>query len=372
MRILHVIDSGGLYGAEVVLLHLMQEQVRQGLAPILASIGTAAAGDKPVEIAARERGLEVETFRMRAGPNLAGVRRIRNFAASRGMDLIHSHGYKGDILLGLAPRWLRGFPMVSTVHGFSWSQSFSRMYLYERLDVLSLQRIERVILVNPAMLEHPLLEGKRHFDVVENGIPTQSEPAQLPPHVAEFAGAGNCVACVGRISHEKGTDLLVEAIARLHASGTDIRLALLGEGPLRPELQARAEELGIADRVLFAGYVDRAGSTVGHFDLFVMPSRTEGLPMVLLEAMAAGATIVATRVGGIPSVLDEGRAGMLVEAGSVDALRDSIAATLADPAAANERRRHAAARVKERYSSTAMATGYLRVYEELLETENTT
>jgi glycosyltransferase involved in cell wall biosynthesis len=375
MRVLHVVDSGGLYGAEVVLLHLMTEQAKLGMSPILASIGTPQAGEKDIELAARERGLAVEIFRMRPGPNVLGIRNILNFARRESIDLLHSHGYKSNILLGLMPRRLRGFPMISTVHGYthqkSWSDGLDRMLFYQQLDAYSLRRVESAVLVNGAMREHPLLQRqlkKMRVEVVPNGIPIQGPAvkAELRSEILEFAAGGISIAAVGSISHEKGSDLLLEATAKLIHAGRDLRLLYLGDGVLRSTLESRAAELGIAERILFPGYVNGAGDYLPHIDLFTMPSLTEGLPMVLLEAMLAATPIVATRVGGIPDVLDEGKAGILIPSEDIGALQAGILQVLDQPDEAQKRERAAEARVREFYSSTAMEQGYRQVYEKVL------
>jgi glycosyltransferase involved in cell wall biosynthesis len=373
MRILHVIDSGGLYGAEVMLLHLMEAQVQLGLEPVLASIGSPACGDKPLEVEARRRGLRVEPFRMRPGPNWAGAFAILRFARREGSELLHSHGYKGNILFGLLPKSLRHLPMVTTLHGWTWTCGLTRMRAYEWLDGLCLRFVDRVVLVNQAMLDHPRLQfGKRSRLVVsENGIPLavpkpgNAEP-DLNPEILAFARRGFSIVAVGRLSREKGFDLLLAAVAGLVIQGKDVRLLIMGEGDLRESLLLQARALGVADRLRLSGYVPDAGKYLSHFNCFAIPSLTEGLPMVLLEAMAGGVPIVASRVGGMPEALDNIRAGVLVESGDVAALLAGVAEVMDHPAAAAARAEHAARRVRETYSSRAMAERYLKVYRQLL------
>ena len=104
MRVLHIIDSGGMYGAEVMLLNLVEEQIRQGLKPVIASIGDNQTGEKPLEIEAHKRGFPLKIFRMRPGPNFIGAWKILNYAKSIDCNLLHSHGYKGNILFGFLPK----------------------------------------------------------------------------------------------------------------------------------------------------------------------------------------------------------------------------------------------------------------------------
>ena len=374
MRILHVIDSGGLYGAEVMLLHLMTAQRALGLVPILASIGEIGIADKMVEVEARKRGLTVEPFRMRAGFNLAGAIRVLAWAREQGVQVIHSHGYKGNILLGILPRRLRRLPQVATVHGWTWTNGMSRMMVYEWLDALCLRRVDAVVVVNRAMLTHPRLQiiARHRLHVINNGIPLSGETSQssgplLQQDILDFAGKGTCIVTLGRLSEEKGFAFLIRAAGELVTAGRDVRLVIFGEGPLRYELEQLVARLGLSARVMLPGFVADGAQFLSHCTIFALPSLTEGLPMVLLEAMEAGLPIVAANVGGIPEVLDHGQCGLLVPAGEVAALRDGLLAIVENREQARVRVQRARERVRTQYSSRVMAQHYLTVYQEAMD-----
>jgi hypothetical protein len=120
LRVLHLIDSGGLYGAERMLLALVAEQIRQGLAPMILSAGDPGIDDKPLETEARRLGLPVTAWRMRPGLNLREAWRIATWARSGRYQVLHAHGYKFNILLALLPRRVRGRDsvFVTTLHGY--------------------------------------------------------------------------------------------------------------------------------------------------------------------------------------------------------------------------------------------------------------
>ncbi|MDD2736005.1 MAG: glycosyltransferase [Desulfuromonadaceae bacterium] len=374
MKILHIIDSGGLYGAEVMLLNLISEQAALGHMPILASIGDPGIPEKPLEAECKRRGFNVAVFRMRPGPNLIGALDVLRFARAEQVDILHSHGYKGNILFGFLPRSVRRFPMVSTLHGWTWSGGMTRMRVYEWLDSLSLSRVDRVITVSSAMQNHPRLRNRRDLalEVVPNGIPLDSDAvrndaADLNPEIIAFCRGGFTIGAIGRLSPEKAFDALLEVVATLSVQGTDIRLVILGEGGLRSSHEVAINQLGIEKNVLMPGYVPDAKRYLPFFSLFAMPSLTEGLPMVLLEAMQAGVPIIATRVGGIPDVLQEGICGLLINPGCPDELERAITSVIQNQEVAEERMKAARLRVADTYSSRAMAEKYLAIYQSVVQ-----
>lgn len=373
MNILHIIDSGGMYGAETMLMHLMAEQKKMGLKPTLASIGLPKEPDKPIETLAKKKGFVVVPIRMRSGPNWIGAWRVLQHAHKVRIDILHSHGYKGDILFGLMPPFLRRIPMITTLHGWtSIDQMCGRVRLYEELDAFSLRFIDRIVLVNPSMKDHPMLEHLHPFKtiVIENGIPVSDTlPASLMrPDVQSFLSK-KCshLIAVGRLSPEKGFVSLLEAVAFLNRKGIDCQLVIFGEGSERGFLEKKIAELGLEEKAYMAGFVENVACVFPFFNAFVLSSLTEGLPMVLLEAMSAGTPIVATKVGGVPRLLAHGKGGMLVEPGNPLALGMALEQCVTDKQETKKKVEWAQRHVKEHYSSQVMADKYLGVYKELMD-----
>jgi len=353
-----------------MLLNLVDEQRKMGLEPIIASIGTPDTTEKPLESEALRRGVRIEKFRMRPGLNFPGAYKVLRFAWEENVNLLHSHGYKVNILFGLFPGKIRKLPMVTTIHGWTWTGGINRMMVYEWLDSFSLNFIDRIVLVNRAMKEHPRLKGRSrlNMEVVENGIPTKNElsdAALLDGKIVEFCSGGYTVGAIGRLSREKGFDLLLEAVSMLLNNGRDIRLVIMGEGSLRDDLEGRVWKLGLGSRVLMPGYVGNARNYLPFFKMFVISSLTEGLPIALLEAMLAGVPIVSTSVGGVPEVLQHGRAGVLVPASSASDLADGIDKLIIDSSAAMRMSAIGKELVMNWYSTRSMAVKYNSVYEKL-------
>ncbi|MFZ1987202.1 MAG: glycosyltransferase [Desulfatitalea sp.] len=370
MKILHIIDSGGLYGAEVMLLNLVAEQTRLGYTVEIASIGEKGIEAKPIETAAIEKGFAVRKFRMRPGPNLPGALTVLRHAHQKQFDLLHSHGYKSNILFGLLPRPIRQLPMVATLHGWTATQGFNKMKVYEWLDSISLRFIDTVVLVNRGMRAHPRIRknGRKTFQVVNNGIsPTpDASPATIDPALQAFCEHGYTIGALGRLSAEKGFGYLIEALSILLRQGKDVRLLLLGEGGQRKLLEEKVATLGIGERVRMPGFLPDAARYLMLFQVLAMPSLTEGLPITILEAMRAGVPIAASRVGGIPHVLEDKQSAMLVPASDPAALAEAIALLHDNPAMGQALAATARQDFQQHYTSERMAQAYHRIYARML------
>jgi glycosyltransferase involved in cell wall biosynthesis len=261
--------------------------------------------------------------------------------------------------------------MVATVHGYTDVSVWNRVALYNRVDRFALRRADRVVLVHKGMTATAGLNRPHdpRWTVIENGIKTRDMPVTEPldPNIVRYCENRSLViGAVGRLSHEKGFDVMLQGVAEILREDDRARVVILGEGPERPALERLAENLGVADRVLLPGYRPQARNYLRLFDLFVLPSRTEGLPITLLEAMHAGVPVVATKVGGVPYVLDEGLGGGLVEPGDPRALTAAIRRSVEDRAFASTLAAHAAAQVQARFTSEAMARKYLDLYREVV------
>ena len=364
---MHIIDSGGLYGAEMVLLNLAKEQARRGDFAVLASIGSRFEREKPLEVEAARQGVTCIPFRFRNGPNILWAWRILRYARVEGFDIIHSHGYKANILLGFMPRKIRRIPLVTTLHGWTSIDRLSKLKLYEWVDKKSLRFIDRVVVVSRAML--PLLNGypreNHKVQVINNGLSyvVPSREKNIDPKIKSFCSEGFILGSIARLSHEKGHMFLLEAMDKLLLDGMDVRLVLIGDGPDRAALEKQIGEQGLQERVLLPGYKEDAKSYMFLFDVFVLPSLTEGLPITLLEAMQTGTPVVATKVGGVPEALEGGGAGMLVAPRDSKGLAEAIKALYVDPDLGNRLAEKAKTVFTNKYSSQRMAEQYEMVYE---------
>lgn len=366
-KVLHLIDSAGLYGAERVVLSLLDELRNSQYPGILGCIRKGGDETPAIAVAAIDAGLDVVYFELKRGVDLRGAHAIKSYVERNGIRLIHSHGYKSNILLGLIP--LRPFRVLATVHGWAKQTGSIRARAYETADALSLRRMNSIVAVSNAV-KRDLVDRAIDCDrvtVIRNGISLKPDSAVSlncveSTRLAHPSGRAFVVGAIGRLSKVKGFGYLIDAFDMIAQAIPNCRLAIAGEGPLRDELEKQIAARGLQHRVSLAGYQAPISNFLAGIDLFAMPSLSEGLPMALLEAMAFAKPIVASSVGGIPEAVEDGVNGMLVPAGNSGALADAIVAMYKDPQRAAILGNGARKKVEMDFSSIAMAKKYLEHY----------
>jgi glycosyltransferase involved in cell wall biosynthesis len=270
---------------------------------------------------------------------LAETRRVGDALREHAVELVHTHVYHGDFVGYFAARRAR-LPVVATLHGYAGGDLRGRFY--EWLDRRLLARFDAVLCVSEAQRALMRRSGcaEERLALVPNGhvsgplLPRAEARARLGLSPAQVA-----IGWVGRLSVEKGADLFVETLAQLGPGGA--LGVVIGEGTERQRVEAHARSLGLGeDRLRFAGLRGDAPSLLAAFDAVVISSRTEGLPVVLLEAIAAGTPVAAFAVGGVPDLLDAA-SGWLAPPGDVGALARALRSLLEDPREAQARAREA-------------------------------
>jgi glycosyltransferase involved in cell wall biosynthesis len=205
----------------------------------------------------------------------------------------------------------------------------------------------------------------RKVEVVPNGIDTHA-PHQPDPALRRSLGLPTdapVIGTVGRLNEVKRQDLLLRAFAAVQGGNPGARLLLVGDGPEREALGRLAGELGVAESVHFVGYQPRPEQFLRLMDVFALPSRLEGMPLAILEAWAARLPVVATAVGGVPKLVEDGRTGLLVPSGDADALAETLTALLNDPARSARLADAGRDEVCRGYGLDRMADAYARAYE---------
>jgi len=362
MKVAHLIDSAGLYGAEQVLLTLCKEQQRQGLNPVIVSCGLPGEKEKAIELAARAQAIELIAWRMSAGINLKAMKELLLLLKQQDVALLHSHGYKFNILLGLLSRKSVGVPRVSTVHGYVKARFPKKMWLYELLDRVVLKRFDAIVLVSQKMREINAFRNQAKVHVIKNGIAAESASLPSELNVAPFK-----LLAIGRLSPEKGFEYLIRALAEINQPTPLCELTIFGDGGLRNSLESLAVELGQDKQVIFSGFVADAQQYFYRYQMIVMPSLTEGIPVTLLEAMRNKTPILASAVGGIPDVLGVASPCLLMPASVNDIVTKLHAWLAASPAYKQQVVEQNYTRFLQDFTAESMASQYLVLYKMLVQ-----
>jgi glycosyltransferase involved in cell wall biosynthesis len=379
LRLVSIVEATSVTGPVKPLL-MFSALARDGRGPLRGlahrlittrRAGAAAATDLLGE-AVRAAGIEYVTVRERAAGDPAVLGPMRQAILAHEPDLVETHDSKSHfvyLLLRLSSRRLRRIPWVAFHHGYT--RVSRRVLLYQQLDRVSLRhatRVNTLCLPFAADLERRGVDPGR-INVLTNAVTARERPddAALARKRAEFgARDGDCViVSIGRLSNEKGHADLLQALERMpEEAGRAFRLVIAGDGPERAALERLASPFG--DRVKFLGHVADPWILYCAADMFALPSHSEGSPLVMFEAMAAGLPIIATRVGGIPEVLTDGSTAVLVAPKEVDVLASKLAKLIGDA----RRRRElgdAAREALQRFSPDSYADRLLAIYAAAIE-----
>jgi glycosyltransferase involved in cell wall biosynthesis len=330
-KVLHLISSSGFFGADNMLIELSKELRHTGYTPIIGA------------------------FKNIHNPHVEVAEEAKQ--------------YNFSVTL---------FPCNGRL---DFKTILSKMKFYARLDKFFLNRFDRVIAVSDSVkqeiLNHNISAGK--VLTICNGIDTNrfNNPKKIENVRREFGidKSYKIIGTVGRLSEEKGHIHLLNAATKVFQEYPKVVFLVVGDGPLRNDLEEKASALRQTQHVekngpespfIFAGVRSDMPAIYSLMDIFVLPSLTEGLPMVLLEAMASQKPIVATNVGAIPKVIEHGHSGLLVQPGDTKGLAKAITDLLANPQKAYGLAKNARRKVKQQFSSERMAERYVEVYRDVL------
>jgi glycosyltransferase involved in cell wall biosynthesis len=374
LRVLHLNTEPSWRGGEQQVFYLHEGLLRRGHAsmvcgqpgaPLAKRIAEAGLGGdgRLTEMPMRGEG------DVRAMVRLAGLMRRGRFDVVQ-MHTSHAHtlGIVAAALLGPGRR-----PRTAVSRRVDFS-----IYRHNFLGLNGLKYrhgVDGYVTVSHAIRHVLIADGidPARITCVHSGIdPARFEieisPAERAALRTELGapGEGPLIGNIAWFADHKGQVYLVEAAPKILAARPDARIALIGEGELRSALETRARELGVADRVLFPGWRQDIPRCLKAIDLFVMSSHLEGLGTAVLDAMAAGTPVVATRAGGIPEIVVDGETGLLVPVRDPDALGAAVIRMIEDPQLSRDCRIAARRRVRDEFSVDAMVEGTVAVYRTLL------
>ncbi|HVY45200.1 MAG TPA: glycosyltransferase [Minicystis sp.] len=364
VRVVQVVRSLETGGQEMMLVRLVEALDPRAFACSVLVLQGHEIDEAPLARRLAERGVEVHAMRARReGVAPALVPALARELYRRGAEVVHAHNLQPLLYAGLAARLKPGTGVVATAHGYrNWSS-----FRFDRALRRALPGAV-VVAVSPELAAALAARGFSP-EVGVNGVDVEALAA--PGDRARLRAALGLepdewvLGALGRLSPEKDHATLLRAMQRVAAVEPRAHLLLAGDGPLRAELAALAGRLGLEGRVRLIGERADVPGFLGALDVFCLPSKTEGTSLSLLEAMACGVPVVATAVGGTPSVVEAGAAARLVPPGDPEALAAALLALREAPREAAAMAARGRRIVEARFSLRGMVDRYAALYTRL-------
>jgi glycosyltransferase involved in cell wall biosynthesis len=364
MRVLHLLSSTGFHGAENMAAELIRQLSEQGVDNHLGVFRSSNRSNLDIQAVTQRYIKNGTVFDCHGRFDVRTVFALRKYINRHDIDIIHSHKYKTNLYAVLANFGLRK-KLVSTCH--NWLGQSLAMRFYAWLDKRILRSFDMVVGVSNEIVAelakhlppHKILRIGNGIDIQKYRRPVSRDEAKRRLHI----GNRHVIGFVGRLSPEKGIGYLLRAASNLIKEGLDVCTVIVGDGEQAGALKEEARVLQIADRVIFTGNRNDTPMLYAAMDVFVLPSLQEAFPMVLLEAMACGVPVIATRVGDVAEIIEPDTTGMLVETKDDIALQNAIKKMLTYPVEAERMSAAARMKVEQCFSSAAMAKQYHFLYQ---------
>lgn len=384
IRVLRVIARLNVGGPALHVAYLSRGLAERGYDTTLVA-GDVARGEESMAFVAESEGVEivrVAGLSREIAPlrDLVAAARLAREIRRTEPDILHTHtakaGAVGRLAALLAGR-ARPRVVIHTYHGHVLRGYFGRLgtWLFRAVERAFARGTDVLVAVSPQvrddLVEIGIAPGRR-FAVVRLGIDLEPRVATTVDRAQARRQLGIApgrfvVGWFGRMTAVKRTDDLIDALVALRGRGVDACLLLVGDGTDRERLELRAKELGVARDVFFLGYQKDVARWYAVADAVVLTSVSEGTPVTIIEALAAGRPIVSTNVGGVADVVRDGVDGFLVEVGDTAAMAARLAEIAADPALAERLGQAGRERVLKRYAVARLVDDVDRLYRALLE-----
>jgi glycosyltransferase involved in cell wall biosynthesis len=319
----------------------------------------------------RDRGVGAVHVPSRQRYDPAAAAHVARLAHDGGFGVIHAHGYRAVVTLAVAAsRGLPLPPVVKTEHGLPEPAqgnpvTAAKIWLNHRLDRWATRKIDATVC-------YVTEDIRRHFDAAHDGLARHMVPNGIAaldpedyPRPEDLPTEGLNLGIVGRVSEVKGIDYALRAMAS-EAMPDLVRFVVIGTGSRLEPLRDRALRAGLANRVIFLGFRRNIYDYLAHLDALLMPSLHEGLPYTLLEAMSLGRPILASSVGGLAEVLQDGETGLLFPPRDPDAIAAACRLLHGEPGLGPRLGRNAARRQREQYTLDGMIERYVEIYREAI------
>lgn len=368
MKVVHLIASSGLYGAEKWILALMRAMEGSGVQSVLVNFSDEKEHASAVVRGACDRGLNAIDFYTGGTFNPFAIVKFSHWLKQNRIDVVHGHGYKSDII-GVFSSKLANCKILSTPHGWSKGEN-KKLLLYERLDRIIFRFMDHV-----CPLSEELFESVQEYvspsklRLIANAVDIDEINTYQPAFKkgeSEFI-----VGYVGRLVSGKDIPTLISAFKFLREelaslSNLKPKLMIVGDGDCLPDLRLDVESQGLSNDVEFLGFRSDAISYLKCFDVFVLPSLSEGVPRCLMESMACGVITVASKIRGNLVLVEHGKTGFLFEPGDSGALFLILKDIILNNEKCYDAKVNAKRLIENSFSNRRMAKDYQLLYERLV------
>jgi glycosyltransferase involved in cell wall biosynthesis len=371
LRIAHVTASPNFGGVERLILEVCGSLQRsKNVENFIASFPEGGNAD-PFLREVEKANFPAYCFKNDMPRLVAATFELIRLLKEKRIQILCAHGHKSRMLGWFAAKYLR-IPIIGVSHG--WTGECRKVKLYDRIDKCMHRRMDHIVCVSQGQADKVVRFGTpaSRVSVIYNAVRMDrfTETSDISfrhrmesmfPHKPKLI-----VGSAGRLSLEKGFDILVTAAGQLVKENTDIGVVIFGDGVLQEALQKQIDELGLTQSVVLAGFTDQLDQYMHHFDLFVQSSHTEGMPSVLLEAMSAWTAVVATQVGGTGELVVEGSTGLMVPPNDPEALAGAMKKVLGDDELRRSMGEQGRKRVAQSFDIEAQAEMYWELFNRLL------
>lgn len=370
IRVLHVVSTFEVKTDTKWLLTLLRRRDTHRCIPSIACL----YGGGPMQANFESIGVPATNWEAPGELDLRAIHRAYREIRRGQFDVVHTHLLRADLYAGLAGK-LAGHPaVVSTAYAIGEYRRDKKRLLDGMLDQLIRLMPDHVLAVSKAVRDDCIRRlrcPKDSVSVIHTGI----EPADYVPteelrrQTRQQWGlqpSTPLIVTVARLSYEKGISVLIEAMGRLVQRHPEVVAAVVGDGPLKAELSEQVRQAGLDGRVRLVGFRSDIAAVLAGADIFCLPSYMEGLPNVLLEASSAGLPVVATHVGGVGEVIQDGQTGLLVPSKRPDLLAEGLDRLLSDRPMAQRLAQAGRRRIEQHFSAEVVARKYQGLYETLV------
>jgi glycosyltransferase involved in cell wall biosynthesis len=369
MKIMHLRSSGGFFGAEGVILNLANGLNKLGFDNHIVCINNVKNPHVELLAEAQKLGIKTESVSCKASIDTKAIFHIRRTIRENKIDILHTHDYKANFFGWMATLFL---PVKRVATNHLWTGETIALRVYELIDGFLLNCFDKIVAVSDKIAEdcRKFLLNKGKLKIIYNGIDLNKYSLQSPS-LKIFAELGlpknsKVVGAVGRLTPQKGFNFLIEAAKQVLDGNPNVIFLIIGDGPCREALLKQAKALNVDKKVIFTGIRTDMGNMYNLMDIFVLSSLSEGLPLVVLEAMAMQKPVIATTVGSVPKLVYNEQTGLLVNAKDPQSLASGIVSLLNDKPKAEFLAAQGKKLVEEKFSSTGMIQQYKEIYEALL------